>query len=94
MSKPIECTVTEKIILALVGRLYSGLLQESGLPQEGREIRLNSKYRKDSWGVGVNKQRETEAYSLIKGLEEGKLSKDVVKKPILRDSIGPVCLAA
>ena len=42
----------------------------------------------------VNKQRETEAYSLIKGLEEGKLSRDVVKKPILRDSIGPVCLAA
>ena len=34
MSKPIECTVKEKIILVLVGRLYSGLLQqESGLSQ-------------------------------------------------------------
>ena len=36
------------IILALVGRLYSVLQQESGLPQEGREIRFNSKYREDS----------------------------------------------
>jgi len=59
LSKPIECTVKEKIILVLVGRLYSGLLQqESGLSQEGREMRLNSKYRKDSWGVGVNERRE------------------------------------